>query len=130
MQLTFDSLLDVLKTSSFLYISRAKQQSTHQYHILAIHDVIESVLVRGDVGSSARSRIKNRQRLNRLNPELNPICYLLALLAHHFLHVSRIMVKSLTLSLRVKLLPGLSQRLQSTNLMQLTANEIEKKTVQ
>jgi len=34
---------------------------------------------------------------NPLNPELNPICYLLALLAHHFLHVSRIMVKSLTL---------------------------------
>jgi len=36
---------------------------------------------------------------NPLNPELNPICYLLALLAHHFLHVSRIMVKSLTLRL-------------------------------
>jgi len=35
--------------------------------------------------------------LNPLNPELNPICYLLALLgAHHFLHVSRIRVKSLT----------------------------------
>jgi len=34
---------------------------------------------------------------NLLNPELNPICYLLALLAHHFLHVSRIRVKSLTL---------------------------------
>jgi len=34
---------------------------------------------------------------NPLNPELNPICYLLALLAHHFLHVSRITVKSLTL---------------------------------
>ena len=34
---------------------------------------------------------------NRLNPELNPICYLLALLGgHHFLHVSRIRVKSLT----------------------------------
>ena len=33
------------------------------------------------------------------NAELNPICYLLALLAHHFLHVSRIMVKSLTLKL-------------------------------
>ena len=32
-----------------------------------------------------------------LNPELNPICYLLALLgAHHFLHVSRIRVKILT----------------------------------
>ena len=35
---------------------------------------------------------------NALNAELNPICYLLALLgAHHFLHVSRIRVKSLTL---------------------------------
>ena len=36
---------------------------------------------------------------NPLNPELNPICYLLALLAHHFLHVSRIRVKSLTIKL-------------------------------
>ena len=35
--------------------------------------------------------------INPLNPELNPICYLLALLgAHNFLHVSRIRVKSLT----------------------------------
>ena len=32
--------------------------------------------------------------LNPLNAELNPICYLLALLgAHHILHVSRIRVK-------------------------------------
>ena len=36
--------------------------------------------------------------INPLNPELNPICYLLALLgAHHFFHVSRIRVKLLTL---------------------------------
>jgi len=34
---------------------------------------------------------------NPLKPELNPICFLLALLAHHFLHISRIRVKSLTL---------------------------------
>ena len=34
-----------------------------------------------------------------LKPELNPICYLLALLAQHFLHVSRIRVKSLTIKL-------------------------------
>jgi len=35
--------------------------------------------------------------INPLNPELNPICYLLALLGtHHFLHVSRIRVKLLT----------------------------------
>jgi len=37
------------------------------------------------------------QVINPLKPELNPIFYLLALLgAHHFLHVSRIRVKSLT----------------------------------
>ena len=36
--------------------------------------------------------------INPLNPESNPICYLLVLLgAHHFLHVSRIRVKLLTL---------------------------------
>ena len=36
--------------------------------------------------------------VNPFKPELNPLCYLLALLgAHHFLHVSRIRVKLLTL---------------------------------
>jgi len=56
--------------------------------------------------SSARKEVRRRRRrkkrrrnpyFNPLNPELNPICYLLALLgAHHFLHVSRIRIKSLT----------------------------------
>ena len=36
---------------------------------------------------------------NPLNAESNPICYLLALLAHHFLHVNSVRVKSLTLRL-------------------------------
>jgi hypothetical protein len=36
---------------------------------------------------------------NPLNSEFNPIYYFLALLAHHFLRVSRIRVKSLTLRL-------------------------------
>ena len=43
--------------------------------------------------------VKNTTKIsgiNPLKPELNPICYLLALLAHHFLHVSRIRVKLLT----------------------------------
>jgi len=41
-----------------------------------------------------------QSEINPLNPELNPICYLLALLgAHHFLHVSRIRVKLLTFRL-------------------------------
>ena len=39
------------------------------------------------------------RHINPLKPELNPICYLLALLAHHFLHISRIRVKSLTIRL-------------------------------
>jgi len=39
---------------------------------------------------------------NPLNPELNPICYLLALLgAHHFLHLSRIRIKLLTFRLLI-----------------------------
>jgi len=45
------------------------------------------------------SRI-NFHNFNTLNPELNPICHLLALLGvHHFLHLSRIRVKSLTFRL-------------------------------
>jgi len=43
---------------------------------------------------------KKCYKINPLNAELNPICSLLALLgAHHFLHVSKIRVKSLNLRL-------------------------------
>jgi hypothetical protein len=34
--------------------------------------------------------------INPLNDELNPICHFLALLAHHILHISRIMVNDVT----------------------------------
>ena len=44
--------------------------------------------------------------INPLKPELNLICYLLALLAHHFLHVSRIRVKSLTFRLLMSYIYG------------------------
>jgi len=44
--------------------------------------------------------------INPLKPELNPICYLLALLAHHFLHVSSIRVKSLTIRLLMSYIYG------------------------
>ena len=53
---------------------------------------------------NARSRGLNN--FNPLNAELNPICYLLALLAHNFLHVSRIRVKSLTLRLLMSYIYG------------------------
>ena len=46
------------------------------------------------------------ENVNPLNPELNPICYLLALLAHHFLHVSRIRVKVLTFRLLMSYIYG------------------------
>jgi hypothetical protein len=46
-----------------------------------------------------KTQQSNTRHFNPLNPELNPICYLLALLTHHFLHVSRIRVKSLTFRL-------------------------------
>ena len=51
---------------------------------------------------------KARVGFNTLNAELNPICYLLALLAHHFLHVSRISVKSLNLRLLMSYIHGAS----------------------
>ena len=45
--------------------------------------------------------------INPLNAELNPICYLLALLrAHHFLHISKIRVKSLILRLLMSYIYG------------------------
>src|SRR5215475_96732 len=45
----------------------------------------------------AFSHYKTFSQFNPLKPELNPMCYLLALLgAHHFLHVSRRRVKLLT----------------------------------
>ena len=43
---------------------------------------------------------------NPVKPELIPICYLLALLAHHFIHVSRIRVKSLTIRLLMSYIYG------------------------
>jgi len=45
--------------------------------------------------------------INPLKPELNPICYLLALLgAHHSLHVSRIRVKLLNFRLLMSYMYG------------------------
>ena len=52
---------------------------------------------RHDSWSDGTRGVPNKPKVNPLNPELNHICYLLALLgAHHFLHVSRIRVKLLT----------------------------------
>jgi len=57
-----------------------------------------SGLARGELDGTAYlyDRHNEMDTINPLKPELNSICYLLALLAHHFLHVSRIRVKSLS----------------------------------
>jgi len=53
------------------------------------------------------NKIMLKYGFNPLNPELNPICYLLALLgAHHFLNVSRIRVKLLTFRLLMSYIYG------------------------
>ena len=63
----------------------------------SIHDVTGNV---GERQFTQQYAVTVMTAFNPLNPELNPICYLLALLgAHHFLHVSRIRVKSLTFRL-------------------------------
>jgi len=41
-------------------------------------------------GREVFTYFSDSKTFNPLSPELNPFCYLLALLAHHFLHVSRI----------------------------------------
>jgi len=67
------------------------QNKTNIIFLLFIYDT---------VSNSNYYTVPNVWVINPLNTELNPICYLLALLgAHHFLHVSRIRVKSLTLRL-------------------------------
>ena len=74
-------------------------QNREQFHIFepsVNFEVINSITKLQLVG------ISTEYIFNPQKPELNPICYLLALLgAYHFLHVSRIRVKSLTLGLQM-----------------------------
>jgi len=63
-------------------------------------------ILKKETDSKCRVFKKYEETINPLNPELNPICYLLALLAHHFLHVSRIRVKSLTIRLLMSYIYG------------------------
>ena len=54
-----------------------------------------------------QTRICQMPLFNPLNPKLNPICYLLALLgAYHFLHISRIRLKLLTFRLLMSYIYG------------------------
>ena len=66
--------------------------------LLEIRKQLQKLMARGC--QMALKLMAYQLHINPLKPELNPICYLLALLrAHHFLHVSRIRVKLLTFRL-------------------------------
>ena len=81
------------------FVSLRKQNSTQANHDHFTKPAVLTHWGRGHLNClNARSRVFFNN-FNPLNAKLNPICYLLALLAHHFLHVSRIRVKSLTLRL-------------------------------
>ena len=61
-------------------------------HTVHNNTVYNNIVYNNTVYNNTRSS----KTFNPLKPELNTICYLLALLgAHHFLHVSRIRVKLL-----------------------------------
>ena len=77
--------------STFLYLFFWYQRTNPGFVIMLIFDYVTL---------ETQPYYALRNSFNPLNAELNPICYLLALLgAHHFLHFSRIRVKSLTLRL-------------------------------
>ena len=75
-----------------------RTQLGHQMNTLQSLILLSSRVARVGLSPKLTVTPKGPHLFNPLKPELNPICYLLALLgAHHFLHVSRIRVKLLTL---------------------------------
>jgi hypothetical protein len=96
-----DVLLRVKEQRNILHEMR-KRKANWIGHILRRNCLPQRVIegkIKGGIevtGRRGRRRRKVLDDLNPLNAELNPICHLLALLGvHHFLHVSRIRVKSL-----------------------------------
>jgi hypothetical protein len=81
-----------------------KNQSTHHISVILFQCHFRTLINLAMTGFCTwmvgYPQLRKQFCINPLNAELNPICYLLALLeAHHFLRVSRIRVKSLTLRL-------------------------------
>ena len=87
------------RSQSLYRLSYSGPRKPHRDRIrMAVHTT--SVVTGERKLSSVEPKPQHNLSVNPLNPELNPICYLLALLgAHHFLHVSRIGVKLLTFRL-------------------------------
>jgi len=113
-RMTHGVLLDKLRDNKFSAIcgvegfvavfTGTRLFSARSLHSTPLHRVVLRRLL--IISSHLRRAPPTFIFFNPLNAELNPICYLLALLAHHFLHVSRIRVKSLTLKLLMSYIYG------------------------
>ena len=81
-------LLALLGAHHILHVSRIRVNATYCLLFRKLYEYLNTLYG------------QNVEFFLCLNAELNPVCHLLALLgAHHFLHVSRIRIKSLTLRL-------------------------------
>ena len=108
---TFLLLFYLLRSVVCSWIGTVVLQSWYTCYGLSYHTCIRTYPNNKKEGGSweefSPRRLPNSEFINPLNPELNPICYLLALLgAHHFLHVSRIGVKLLTFRLLMSYICG------------------------
>jgi hypothetical protein len=70
------------------WILQLQEYDLHVKHISGMRNFLADAISQNPAGTSEKE-------INPLSPELNSICYLLALLAHEFLHVSRIRVNGL-----------------------------------
>ena len=110
-----DSCERVLNLSQGRYLHNTQQTHDKDIHLLSgirtrypRNQAAAGLRLRphGNIDRQYHSPLDLMAKLNPLKPELNPICYLLALLAHHFFHVSRIRVKSLTIRLLMSYIYG------------------------
>jgi hypothetical protein len=97
--------VSVIPPGLFVLISFIIRHLISMWYYEALRTVADGNLLHPRTGVSYPSPKHKRQgnfRLKPLNPELNPMCCLLALLgAHHFLHVSRISFKYITFCLLI-----------------------------
>jgi len=88
--------------ATFRLLAQCLNQQRHRKEVSSslIYSLFSDVMQSGLVVTYRWFETTKATVFNPLNRELNPICYLLALLGvHHFLHVSRIRVKLLTFRL-------------------------------
>jgi len=101
--LDYSSILFCMKSRSICFIQNVREADSKIVPVLCVMMIFVSVRLScftPNPTNDVNGNLSGEFHFNPLKPELNPICYLLALLgSHHFLHVSRIRVKLLTFRL-------------------------------